>query len=265
MDLFTQAELDANLTTRFLGRHAVLMESVDSTNAEARRMALSGCPDGAVVVAEAQTAGRGRRGRRWVSEPGVGLWMSFVIAPFMPPEELQKLTLAAGLAVCRAAERCTEGAARSVIKWPNDVLLEGRKLCGILCESAEDRSGRRFVVAGIGVNTRRPRSGWNEAARRAVSLEEVSGHAVPRLPLAAEILNETEKLLDAWRAEGFAGIATGYRQYMMPIGTPVTVMDGGALHAGRIEGLDDGGGLLVRLDTGVLERVISGEISVLGG
>jgi BirA family biotin operon repressor/biotin-[acetyl-CoA-carboxylase] ligase len=263
MDDFTIDELEAHLTTRTLGRQAALHAALGSTNAEARRLAEAGCPGGAVVIAQTQTAGRGRRGRRWGSEPVCGLWMTFVAEPFMAPEEMQQLTLAVGLAVCRAVARCA--GAGPVIKWPNDVLVDGRKLCGILCESAVDASGRRYAVAGVGVNTRAPSAGWGEAAGQAVSLMEATGRAVPRLRLAAEILNETERLLDAWRAEGFAPVAAGYREYMLPAGAKVAVVDAAGTRRGSVEGLDDGGGLLVRLDSGELERIISGEISVLGG
>ncbi len=263
MDLFAVQQLQSLLNTEFLGRNATLLASVDSTNSEARRGLTDGLPHGAVFIAGEQTGGRGRRGRQWVSEPGCGLWMTVVLEPFMSAEEMQKLTLLIGLAVCRAVEACV-GDACLAIKWPNDVLAGGKKLCGILCESALDQSGKRMVIAGIGVNTRTPAAGYCDAAWIATSIEAATGHAVGRLALAADILANMETLLNCWQTEGFAGVAEGYRRYMLPEGTPVVVVDGQRQELAVIEGLDDDGALLVRLDSGGLHRIISGEISVRG-
>lgn len=264
MNPFSQDELAERLKTKTLGRNAVFLDTVDSTNSEARRMLETSCPDGTVIIAAQQTAGRGRRGRRWVSAPGCGLWLTAVIRPFMPLEEMQKLTLLIGLAVCKAVEQNTGGAARPMIKWPNDVLIGGRKLSGILCESAMDGAGERRIIAGIGVNTGTPEMGYGDADGVAISLAEAVGEPIGRLPLAAEILNETELLLESWHAESFAVIARDYRQYMMPAGTVVEISDGISKMRGSIEALDDGGVLIVRMDTGNVERIISGEISVRG-
>lgn len=262
MDRFTKEELWRGLRTNALGRNAVLLDTIDSTNLEARRKLDTNLPHGAVFIAGRQTGGRGRRGRHWVSEPGCGLWMTVVLKPFMALEEMQKLTLLIGLAVCQAVVNLTAGALKPAIKWPNDVLAGGRKLCGILCESAADSAGQRMVIAGIGVNTRTPSAGYGEAAPIAISVEEASGQPVGRLRLAAEILNQMELLLDGWQADGFTSVAAGYREYMVPAGTPVEIIDGERRRLGHIDALDDGGALLVRLQNGVVERVISGEISI---
>ncbi len=263
MDLFAAQQLQSLLNTEFLGRNAILLVSVDSTNSQARRGLADGLPHGAVFIAGEQTGGRGRRGRQWVSEPGCGLWMTVVLEPFMAAEEMQKLTLLIGLAVCRAVESLT-GYDGLAIKWPNDVLAEGKKLCGILCESALDQNGKRMVIAGVGVNTRTPTMGYGEAALVATSIEAATGRTVDRLVLAAAILGQMEMLLDGWQTEGFAGVAEGYRRYMLPEGTPVVIMDGQKQEFAAIEGLDDDGALLVRLQTGGMRRIISGEISVRG-
>jgi BirA family biotin operon repressor/biotin-[acetyl-CoA-carboxylase] ligase len=264
MDALSLNDLYKELDTVLLGRNTVLLDTVDSTNAEARRLLDAGCADGTVVIAGTQTAGRGRRGRAWVSQAGCGLWMTAVVQAFMPVEEMQKLTLLAGLAVCLAVERCTNNIVRPVIKWPNDVLTGSRKLCGILSESAGDASGLRRAIVGIGVNTSRPAEGYGEAEGRAISIAEAANRDVPREKLAATILNNIETLLGLWQREDFSPVAALYREYMLPTGSEVIIIDGERRRLGIIEGLDDGGGLLVRLQGSGLERVISGEITLRG-
>lgn len=305
MDELAAAELIRNLGTRTLGRRAVMLDTVDSTNLEVRRLLEQSVAEGVAVIADRQTLGRGRRGRQWVSEAGCGLWMSLGVKPCVPQEQMQQMTLAVGVAVCKAIEAVTDNAARPIIKWPNDIIVEGKKLCGILCESvstlplspasdtplergtssnptnqaaAPFASLRRevprrgggsaqewFIVVGIGVNTRKPRSGWGEAEGIAISLEDAAGRIVPRTELAAAILNELEPLLDSMRTGGFAAIAAEYRKRMLPVGSAVIVVDGATNpRCGRIEGVEDSGTLLVRLESGELERIVSGEISLRG-
>lgn len=273
MDEFSLAGLNENLKTAVLGRRAVLLDTVDSTNNEARRLLEAGSPEGLAVIAGEQTCGRGRRGKTWVSPKGCGLWMTFAFRSFLPPEAMQRATLAAGTAVCRAVEELTGGAVRPLIKWPNDVLANGKKLCGILSEAVPSPQplphivgGESFntIIVGVGVNTCKPPNGWGGAEGVAASLEEAAGLMIPRMRLAAAILNHTEALLDTMRAQGFAPVAAEYRKRMTPAGTEILLADGPKSRRGRIEGLDDEGGLLVRLDSGETERIVSGEITLRG-
>lgn len=299
MEILSLEELDKGLKTKVLGRHAVVLDTVDSTNNEARRLLEEGAPEGLVVIAGEQTGGRGRRRKVWVSEKGCGLWMTFAFRSFLPPEKMQTITLAAGVAVCRAVEDLTGGGTRPVIKWPNDVLAGSRKICGILseaqpspqplpltpypplirgvCNPAASRQARcardvaaatggisSYIIVGVGVNTRKPQNGWGEAEGIAVSLEESAGRIVPRMDLAAALLNNMEYFLDAIQAGGFPAIAEEYRKRMLPAGTEVVIIDGDEHRRGRIEGVEDAGGLLVRLENGEIERIVSGEITLRG-
>lgn len=279
METLSVKQLQPCLKTETLGRNAVVLDTVDSTNLEIRRLLEKGAPEGTVVIADRQTAGRGRRGRHWVSEAGCGLWMSFAVKPCVQLDQMQQMTLAIGVAVCKAVETVTDNAAHPLIKWPNDIAIGGKKLCGILCESfagspyppeikgdvADATEGISIVVVGIGVNTKRPKSGWGEAEGTAMSLEEAAGMLVPRMELAVAILNEAETFFDAMRVGGFAAIAEDYRRCMLPAGTEVIVMDSaGNPRRGRIERVEDSGALLVRLETGELEKIVSGEISLRG-
>jgi len=139
------------LTTRMIGRHYVFLESVDSTNRQAALQAESGAPEGTVVVADGQTVGRGRMGRAWVSPAGLNAYLSILLMPRVEPARVSTLPLVAGLAVALAIERIAPGL-RPLVKWPNDILINGRKACGILCELEAETDRIRRVVCGIGVN-----------------------------------------------------------------------------------------------------------------
>ncbi len=261
-DWLCQPVFAAALTPGGLCRRAVFLEEVNSTNTYARGLLDEPGADGTAVLATRQTGGRGRRGRQWLSEDSCGLYLSFLFRPALPLEELQRLTLAVGVAVCRAVEHTLPACITPTIKWPNDVLLNGRKLCGILCESANDSIGRRHVIVGVGVNTRTPTSGFGELATIATSLEAMGAEVPPRAVLAAWILNELADLMARWQAEGFGVVAAAYRPYLPPTGTPVTVLDSAGPAEGQLIGLADDGALVVRLDDGTLRSIVSGEVSV---
>ncbi len=149
-DVFTGAELRSLLNTRWVGHNLVFLEQVDSTNEEAKRQAEKGAPDGTLVAAAEQSAGKGRRGRTWISEKGTGVWMSLLLRPDFPPECASMLTLVAAMAVEKGISRVT--GVDGQIKWPNDVVIEGKKVCGILTEMSTEMECIHYVVVGIGIN-----------------------------------------------------------------------------------------------------------------
>ncbi|MDD3243917.1 MAG: biotin--[acetyl-CoA-carboxylase] ligase [Eubacteriales bacterium] len=245
-----------------IGSRALFLPEVDSTNAEAKRRCIDGRGAGLLVAADTQSAGRGRKGRTWVSAPGQGLWMSLVVKPSIDLSEVQKVTLLTAAAVCDALRQC-DAALPLQVKWPNDILLNGKKLCGILCEMISDLDGVHFVILGIGINLHTPPGGFApDIADKATALEEYT--ACPgRAELAAAISKKVEEYLKIWET-GFAPVARAYRQYLMPAGTPVRVMGyDGTPREAVFAGVDDDGGLLVDTQTG-RERIISGEIAVRG-
>ncbi len=261
-DWLCQPVFAAALTPGGLCRRAVFLDEVGSTNTYARGLLDGPEADGTAVLAARQTGGRGRRGRQWLSEAGSGLYLSFLFQSALPLEELQRLTLAVGVAVCRAVGRCLPAGVAPTIKWPNDVLLGGRKLCGILCESATDSAGRRHVIVGVGVNTRTPTGGFGELESIATSLEAMGAEVPPRASLAAWILNELYDLMARWQAEGFGVVAAAYRPYLPPAGAAVTVLESAGPAEGQLVGLADDGALVVRLADGTLRSIVSGEVSV---
>ncbi len=228
----------------------VRLGRVDSTQAIAFALAADGAPDRTVVVAESQAAGRGRRGRTWHDEPGASLLVSVVLRPRLPAARLPTLSLVAAVAVAEALVAVTGVAPR--LKWPNDVLVDGRKIAGILLES---RLPEGTTILGIGINVAQ-RAFPPELAERATSLRLATGRDVDRETLLAAVL----EALDRWRArleaEGFEPVRARWRALADTLGRPVTV-DG---VSGVAVDVDDDGALLVD-EGGRRRRVVAGEVT----
>jgi BirA family transcriptional regulator, biotin operon repressor / biotin---[acetyl-CoA-carboxylase] ligase len=238
------------MTTPVAAPALVRLGRVESTQAVAFALAAEGAADRTVVVADAQTAGRGRRGRTWHDEPGASLLMSVILRPRLDPVRLPTLSLAAGVAVVEALERVTGLAAR--LKWPNDVLVGGRKLAGILLESRLNAAP--LVVLGIGINLAQ-RSFPSDLADRATSVRLATGRDVEPDALLTALL----EALDTWRArletEGWAPVRERWRTVADTLGRRVTV-DG---VTGLALDVDEDGALIVA-DGDQRRRVVAGEV-----
>lgn len=248
------------LTTKALGRgENRYLPEADSTNNVVKRMALAGAPGGSVCIAETQTAGKGRLGRAWCSPAGRGLWVSVLLRPQLPPERAPLLTLCAALAMAQAVR---ETAGLDVkIKWPNDLVYQGRKLCGILLEIGADPDAIEYVVVGTGLNVL-DGAYPPELAERAAAVAEFTAPPLRRTILV-HYLAALEALVDRLEREGFEGIAAAYQAGSCTLGSRVSVSGSVAL-TGVAEAIDDGGALLVRTEDGTLHRVLSGDVSVRG-
>lgn len=240
------------------------LEEVDSTNTACKRLAAEGAPDGTVVIADCQTAGRGRRGRSFVSPRGMGLYLSVLWRPACPPEPLLPLTALTAVAVCRAVERT--GGVSPRIKWPNDLVLDGRKLGGILTElSLEGETGRvDYVVVGIGINCRQRRSDFPpELADMATSLDMALSHFVKRAALAAALIEE----LDTLRREMLDDPAQWlpyYRTHCLTVGKRIQILKDDKRTEAEAVAVDERYGLVIRRDNGTEEVLRAGEVSVRG-
>lgn len=251
----------------FLGRerdNIYVYDAVDSTNTQCKRLAMDGAADGTVVLAEEQTAGRGRKGRSFQSPRGLGLYLSVLWRPSCEPAKLLPLTALAAVAVSRAVERVT--GEQAAIKWPNDLLLHDRKIAGILTEMAlEGESGQiDYVVLGIGVNVHHtPADFTEEVASMASSLDAVLGTFVSRPRLAAALMEELDLLRREilWQPERYR---EAYRQRCVTVGRTVQLLRGEERHVATAIDVDDRFGLVVRREDGRLETVRSGEVSVRG-
>lgn len=241
-----------------------VLEVVDSTNTACKRLAAEGAPDGTVVIADNQTAGKGRRGRSFLSPAGMGMYLSILWRPECPPERLLPLTALSAVAVCRAIERLS--GVSPAIKWPNDLVMKDRKICGILTElSLEGESGHvSYVISGIGVNCRqRPEDFPPEIREIAGSLDMMLTVQVKRAALAAALTEE----LDVLRREVLLRPELwleDYRRRCLTVGRRVQVIRGEERLEAEAVAVDERFGLTVRYDSGETETLRSGEVSVRG-
>lgn len=245
--------------TAKLGRRIHWFPSLDSTNAVAMKLALQEVAHGSLVTAAEQTGGRGRRGRTWFSPQG-GLWLSIILQRPFPLRIAPELTLLASVAVKRALDLEVGVAAK--IKWPNDLLLEGKKICGILAEIRADGEQVEHAVVGIGINTNIPAESFpHDIKERASSLQALTGRTVSHIALLSRLMTEFETLFDQLvLGHGFATISDEWRQASHTLGTKVQVQTPAGLVTGLAEQIDDHGALYVRRDNGEVTIIQSGEI-----
>lgn len=234
---------------------------VDSTQRLARELGRAGAPEGTAVFAEAQTGGRGRMGRSWYSPPGAGLWFSLILRPDLPTEALPRLPIAA--AVAMAAAVAEVAGVQPAVKWPNDLLWEGRKFCGILAERVAEAGRPPFVVLGIGVNVDLDKEAFPpELQGSAVSLRAAAGRPVCRAALGRRALLELDRQYRRLREEGFDGIRADWLRLSAVIGQDVLVRTPGEAFAGRALDLDGEGALLVAVRGAGVRRLLAGEVSL---
>jgi BirA family biotin operon repressor/biotin-[acetyl-CoA-carboxylase] ligase len=239
-----------------------LLAETGSTNAVAIDLAKYGSPAYTVVVAESQSEGRGRLGKNWQSPAGTGLYCSIILRPDLPPEDLPKITLMAGLAVCLAVEKVTNLAL--LIKWPNDLLLGGRKLGGILAETVHNHGQRTAVVLGIGLNVNSPTTAFPaELQDKATSLFIHTGREYRRSELLTSIVTKVKKLVSRFERDGFTDILNEWRQRDATLGRELAwVTHSGEVVRGVSLGPDDNGQLLIRDRQDNIHEVLSGDINL---
>lgn len=246
-----------------VGARIDCFDEIDSTNSYLKRIAFSGADDGTVAIAERQTMGRGRKGRSFESAAGKGLYLSVLLRPPLAPEELLPLTGLIAAAVCRAADRA--GGVRTQIKWTNDIILNGRKLGGILTEPGLGAGGVEYVVAGIGLNvSQRTEDFTDEVAPIATSLARETGRTVSRAALAAALLEELDALYDALLRGDTAPYLADYRARCVTIGREVQLLWQDAREHVTALDVDGQFGLIVRRESGAVETIRTGEVSVRG-
>lgn len=243
--------------SRWLGCHRIDLDECASTNDEAARLARAGARHGTIVVAKSQRAGRGREGRPWASPPGLGLYFSAVLRPSLPLVEVPPMTLAIGIGLCDAI-RATGAAA--TLKWPNDVLVDGKKLAGVLVESQSQGSKLESVVIGIGVNIEGALP--DEVSDLAITLEQATRAPIDREAFIATLCAHVERWVDRYVAMGLEEIIPAWQERMAPGLAARATIDGRPL-TGELAGLDDDGSLLLRDRTGTLHRVRSGDVEVI--
>lgn len=247
-----------------IGRDIRVFEETNSTNDIVEKLARDGVKEGAVVFAEAQTRGRGRLGRKWLSPARRGLWFSVLLRPDLRPQAATQLTVAAATALCRAIRAQTELTPQ--VKWPNDILINGRKVAGVLTELAAEIDHVKHLILGIGVDVNLTASEFPaELKKVATSLKIESGRHLNRLDLAAAILRELDADYQRIQRGRFAEVADEWEEQCITLGHRVRIHIGNREITGRAEALDDDGALLVRTEHGHLERIIGGDVMLEKG
>lgn len=246
MSIITELKIKHNLKKR---RKVVHKSVCDSTNEEAKRR--SDLPDGTLFIADRQTAGKGRTGRRWESEARSGIYMSLLLKPKLSDDCSSQITLIAGMAVARALGN------GAMIKWPNDVVIGSRKVCGILTEMSHGA-----LICGIGINVNTP-SFPDELKDRATSLYIETNKTFNIEKVVADVINEFEPLYRKFIVYGFAPLCDEYKKMCVTLGKTVSVIQNNSKIRCTAEDISPNGGLVVKTDTGTL-CVTSGEVSVRG-
>lgn len=260
--MMNREELSLRIQTRWMGQKLCLLDEVDSTNTRAKAEAANGAGEGLVVLAECQTSGRGRRGRVWKSPSGDNIYMSILLKPDVEPETAPMLTLLAACGMARAVSAL--GEEQPWIKWPNDLVIDGKKICGILTEMGVKNRKPSYVIVGIGVNCNLmvfP----EDLASKATSLKLEYGHEVCREEIVARFLNEFENLYEKFlKTRSLEFVRDEYEAILVNKGQKVCVLEPGKEWTGTADGITKSGELLVRKDSGEICKVSSGEVSVRG-
>lgn len=261
-DVLTSSEVEKYLTTTSIGRNLVYFKTIGSTNDEAKRIAFN-TVNGTVVVSEEQTNGRGRLGRVWSSPIGKGIWMSVVLKPDIIPEKVSRITLIGAAAVCKALQ---EMGVEPQIKWPNDLLLSKKKLCGILTEMSAELNHVNYIVMGIGINVNIELEEYPEELREvATSLKIATGEEFNRQELMARILNNLEKLYTEFvEKDDMSESIRVCKENSLLIGEKVFLIERGGKREVKVIDIDEAGELIVINENGEMETIISGEVSVRG-
>ena len=274
-------ELLRKLQTKIMGRSVYYFQCTDSTNIQAVLAAKNGARHGAVFVAEKQTAGNGRRGRTWESPAGKNLYFSLLLKPDFAPDKAAMLTLVMAVAVARALQKsakslglCLQGTATKdgcglqaglwAIKWPNDLVMNGKKICGILTEMSLDQNRIGHVVIGVGINVESQEFA-SELVDKATSIEAECGQVLSKELLLAEILKSFEELYEIFQKTcDLSVLQAEYEELLVNKDREVCVLDPKGEYRGIARGINATGELLVEREEGALETVYAGEVSVRG-
>ena len=245
--------------TRVIGRDIRVFGQTTSTNDVVEKLARDGVKEGVVVFAESQAKGRGRLGRKWVSPAQKGLWFSVLLRPPIRPELITRLTIASATALARAIRRQTE--LRPEVKWPNDILINGKKAAGILTELSAELDTVKYVILGIGLDVNLTATDFPPDVKKiATSLRIEQGHPLDRAALAATVIHELDEDYARATTGAFETLADEWESQCTTLGRNVTIHVGDRTIRGRAESLDAGGALLVRTVHGHLERISGGDV-----
>lgn len=262
-DTLIPAEIKWKLKTKVLGREVISYKKAGSTNDIAYALAERGLKEGPVIIAEEQEKGKGRHGRSWISPSKSGIYMSLILRPEITPNEISRITLLAAVATAKAIREMT--GLPALIKWPNDILITNRKVCGILTEMRAEQDSVDFIIIGIGINVNTPLS---KLPRGASSLKEELRSAgkppeISRIELVKRLLEKFEEGYFLLKKEGAGAIMEEWKRLTGMLGSRIKVVLQNRTFEGLAHDIDTDGALIVRNDAGTLEKISSGDIIML--
>ncbi len=261
-DLISAEEVKNSLKTKILGSHIKYFTSTDSTNNQAKKLALEGAPDGTIVISEEQNGGRGRLSRAFYSPKYKGIWFSVILRPKFLPQEAPKCTLLAAVAIAKAIREVTD--IKVGIKWPNDILYDNKKLVGILTEMNAEMDCVNYIVIGMGINVNISRDEMPDNIKDiATSLSQIAGKNISRLKLISRIIYHLEQLYITAQEKGFTPIFDEWRRYSITLNQHIKVIGIGENESfeGTAVDIDSDGALLINTD-GQIKRVLAGDVSI---
>ena len=260
-DLLLPQEIQRGLSTTYIGKKIFYFPELESTNIMAKEKALhraEGIDEGTLIITEKQSAGKGRLGRKWFSPTG-GIWLSIILYPQLPPSYIPRITLMTAVAVVKAIKICTQ--IEPQIKWPNDILISEKKVCGILTEMSAELDMINWVVVGIGINANIEHQDFPEDIQEnTISLKEVSGKEVLRVMLIQIFLQEFEKYYDKFKRKEFLSILEEWKLNSHTLGKKIRVDMGEKIITGEAVNINEEGALILKKEDGKLINIISGTI-----
>ncbi len=262
-----KTEILEKMQTRQIGREVHFFENIDSTNIRAKLEANQGAGHGTLIVADSQSAGRGRRGREWSSPSGKNLYFTLILKPDFSPQKASMLTLVMAIAVAEGVEKNLEQCKSEAvlgIKWPNDLVMNGKKICGILTEMDVQQGTIGYVIIGVGVNVAKQEFPL-EFVDKATSIEAECGQEISKAQLLADIMLAFEKEYEVFlETYDLSGLQKQYNKRLINCGREVRVLDPQGEFCGIARGINESGELLVELEDGSVTVVYAGEVSVRG-
>lgn len=259
-DILSAEEVKNSLSTKILGSEIKYFTTTDSTNNQAKKLAMQQAPDGTLVISEEQGSGRGRLSRSFFCPKYKGIWFSVILRPKFLPQEAPKCTLMAAVAVVKAVYDVT--GVKVGIKWPNDILYNGKKMVGILTEMNAEMERINYIIIGIGINVNIAREEMPEDIRDiAVSLSQITKNNVSRLKLLNKVLYHLEQLYIMAQRQNFAPILDEWRKYSVTLNQEIKVISVNDVTYGKAVDIDDDGALLVDIN-GQIKRVLAGDVSI---
>lgn len=259
-ELLLPEEITAGMQIETIGKHLLHYDEVSSTQDIAENLAREGAEEGTVVIAETQTSGRGRKGRIWLSPPEGGLYLSIILRPRLMPSQIVQIPLIAGVAAIRAITHTIS--LQPKLKWPNDIIINGKKTGGILTEMCSEIDGVNYVILGIGININTP-SRVLVSSGLATSLADECGECVSRVKLVQHLFSALETLYTRFLTSGFDPLRNEWKRLNNTIGSRVRIINGDEINGEAID-IDEEGFLLVRKDNGDIKRIISGDVILSG-